>query len=114
LPGPKQVFRYADRQGTYLRDVIGCADEAPAAGGIPLLRDFMKNGRLLDSAPSLQSLRDNFRVWYASLPERHKALISPEPYDVQLSPKLSSLTRKTVSATRQREGDRAGEELPKS
>jgi nicotinate phosphoribosyltransferase len=110
LPGPKQVFRYLDGDGRFRHDVIGSADEKPTEGGVPLFRDAMKNGQLLESAAGLETLRDRFRISYAALPERHKALSEPEFYDVQVSPKLNSLRERTVEDTRRREMLAATEE----
>jgi nicotinate phosphoribosyltransferase len=110
LPGPKQVFRYLDGEGCFRHDVIGSADETPAEGGVPLLRDAMTNGQLLEPAASLETLRERFRNCYAALPERHKALSSPEFYDVQVSSKLNSLRERIVAETRRREILAAGEE----
>jgi nicotinate phosphoribosyltransferase len=101
LPGAKQVFRLVDRQGSYQQDIIGCADEAPAAGCLPLLRDVMKDGHSLEPGPSLNALRDQFRAAHAALPERHKALVSPEPYDVTISSRLGALAKKLASEERQ-------------
>jgi nicotinate phosphoribosyltransferase len=112
LPGPKQVFRYLDGQGRFRHDVIGSADETFTEAGVPLLRDAMRDGRLLESAPSLETLRDRFRMCYAGLPDRHKALSAPEFYDVQVSPRLNSLRQRIVAETRQREILPAGREHP--
>ena len=100
LPGAKQVFRNIDRQGRFHQDVIGCAVETPAAGSIPLLRDVMKNGRSLESAPSLHALRDQFRAAYSALPQSHKALASPERYEVTVSSRLRALAKRVASDRR--------------
>jgi nicotinate phosphoribosyltransferase len=110
LPGPKQVFRCFDGNGRFQHDVIGSADETPAGGGVPLLHAAMQDGHLLESTPNLETLRDRFRICYAALPERHKALAVPELYDAQVSPKLDSLRQRMVVETRRRESLGAGEE----
>jgi nicotinate phosphoribosyltransferase len=112
LPGPKQVFRYLEGDGRLRHDIIGSADEIPAEGIVPLLRDAMTNGQLLEPAASLETLRDRFRISYAALPERHKALSAPELYDVQVSRKLNSLCQRIVAETRRREILAAGWEHP--
>jgi nicotinate phosphoribosyltransferase len=101
LPGAKQVFRLVDQQGTYQQDIIGCADEAPAAACLPLLRDVMKDGQSLGPGPSLSALRDQVRAAYAVLPQSHKALASPEPYSVTISSKLGALAKRVATERRQ-------------
>jgi nicotinate phosphoribosyltransferase len=102
LPGPKQVFRYRDPGGTFLRDVIGCAGESPE-GAETLLAEVMREGKRLRPDPTLEELRQRFRQEFARLPPRHKALRSPELYEVQISQRLEELRRKVVEETKQRE-----------
>src|SRR6516162_11120433 len=53
LPGPKQVFRFRDAGGTYLRDVVAKAEER-SEGGEPLLGEVMKEGRRVAPDPTLE------------------------------------------------------------
>ena len=41
LPGRKQIYRYADADGNFERDVIAIADEPESEGATPLLQDVM-------------------------------------------------------------------------
>jgi nicotinate phosphoribosyltransferase len=110
LPGPKQVFRYRDPKGNFLRDVIGGAGESPE-GAEPLLGEVLRGGKRLRADPSLEELRERFQREFACLPERHKVLRSPETYDVQLSRELADLQQKVVEETKKRElvpGEAAG------
>jgi nicotinate phosphoribosyltransferase len=102
LPGPKQAFRYRDANGTFLRDVIGRAGESLEAAE-PLLGEVMRGGKRLRPGPTLDEIRERFRQQFASLPERHKALRSPEPYDVQTSAELERLRQRVVEETKNRE-----------
>jgi nicotinate phosphoribosyltransferase len=102
LPGPKQVVRYRDSQGYYLRDIIGCADEVPTEGE-PLLSEVMNGGNRLHRPSPLEELRQRFRREFACLPERHKRLRSPELFDVQLSQELDRLQQTVVAETKQRQ-----------
>lgn len=52
-PGPKQVWRFTDKTGTYARDVVALADEEPPnskefVSCEPLLEPVMKQGRVSD------------------------------------------------------------------
>jgi nicotinate phosphoribosyltransferase len=102
LPGPKQVLRYRDGAGSFLRDVIARAGERPGGGEV-LLADVMRAGKRLGPDPPLEELRHRFRQEFARLPERHKALRSPAPYDVRLSEALRSLQERVVEETKKRE-----------
>lgn len=105
LPGPKQVFRFRDAQGNYLRDVLACADEPPPAGAEPLLGEVMRGGRCLRPESVLSRLREEFRTRFAQLLDRHKALRAPEHYPVDVSPGLTELQRVIERETVRRELD---------
>lgn len=107
LPGPKQVFRYRSPDGTYLRDVIGTAREQ-APGAEALLASVMQGGKRLAPEPELNELRQRFGREFASLPERHKLLRSPETYDVRLSEELERLRQQVVREAQRRELGGAG------
>jgi nicotinate phosphoribosyltransferase len=102
LPGPKQVFRFRDAGGTYLRDVVAKAEER-SEGGEPLLGEVMKEGRRVAPDPTLEELRKRFRREFACLPQRHKALRSPEVYDVRIGKELEQLRQRIVRETTARE-----------
>jgi len=92
LPDPKQVYRFRDDNGCYLRDVIARADEKPVSDEAqPLLSEVMKNGKTSVSLPSLNALRQRFAEEFASLPDEHKALRSPKRYKVVTSDALLDL-----------------------
>ena len=101
LPGPKQVFRYRDDEGIFMKDVIACADEPAPDGAGPLLGEVMRNGELVGSLQTLGELRENFKKEFACLPERHKALRSAALYLVTVSHGLAELqSRVAQEATR--------------
>ena len=98
LPGAKQVYRYRDERGTYLRDVIALAEEpSPDDGGEPMISEVMVDGRHQAKPQSLEQLREHFRQEFGSLPDRYKALRSPlTRYRVTTSAALEKL-RQAVS-----------------
>jgi nicotinate phosphoribosyltransferase len=108
LPGPKQVFRFRDPEGTYLRDVIARAEER-SEGGEPLLGEVMKEGRRVTPDATLEELRKRFRREFACLRQRHKALRSPEVYDVRIGKELEQLRQRIVRETTARELGSGGE-----
>jgi nicotinate phosphoribosyltransferase len=104
LPGCKQVFRVVGGDGRFERDVIARLEEVPPTpDSVPLLGDVMRNGQRLTPPPSLGELRENFRIGFAKLPDRHKALRSPSTYPVEISAQLASLSAETTRGVRVRE-----------
>ena len=104
LPGAKQVYRYRNEGGHYLRDIIARVDESsPDGGAEPLLSEVMRDGKTVVSLPTLQELRDRFRREFACLPEEHKALRSPSPYEVATTTQLDRLRSKVTQEAKERE-----------
>ena len=100
-PGPKQVFRYRDAGGRYVRDVIGVAGQRPPmTGGEPLLAEVMRDGRRTDRSPAINELRRRFREEFGRLPDECKALKSPAAYPVVASVELQRLQQATIDAVR--------------
>jgi nicotinate phosphoribosyltransferase len=52
LPGSKQLFRFPDR------DVLALASEPRPQGAEPLLRQVIAKGQLVETAPSLEAIRE--------------------------------------------------------
>jgi nicotinate phosphoribosyltransferase len=89
LPGRKQIFRQKDRQGKYLKDIIGLEDEK--IKGERLLIRVMQDGEITYHLPSLQEIRKNCLRNLAELPEKYKKLENAPHYPVQLSPQLKKI-----------------------
>ncbi len=102
-PGPKQVLRYYDSAGLMTHDAIACSNEIPDGAGRPLLTTMMKDGKRLGQPVSLKESRTHFSNEFARLPERYKALRSPEHFPVRISEELDRLTRDVVAETKRRE-----------
>ena len=93
-PGKKQVFRHRDGQGYLQRDLIGLRDEE--IGGERLLKEVMRNGKIIGPHPSLVECRAIFAEEFASLPQDVKAIRSPRRYEVNLTAKLKNLRDQTA------------------
>ncbi|XHH09158.1 MAG: nicotinate phosphoribosyltransferase [Candidatus Bathyarchaeia archaeon] len=91
LPGRKQVYRYKDSKGNYVRDVIALASERVDAE--PLLVKVMSEGKLTYTLPSLSQIKDFAAENLLKLPEKHKALTNADVYPVELSHKLQDLIK---------------------
>ncbi len=102
LPGPKQVYRFVDRQGRCERDFIALASE-PAPGGEPLLSDAMDGGRRAAAREPLDETRRRFGGEFARVPEELKELRPTGAYTVETSDELASLARSVTAQVRARE-----------
>ena len=104
LPGPKQVYRLRDAHGRFLHDTIACSDEdPPEASAEPLLREVMRDGRPVARLPDLKELRERFKREFARLPDEHKAIRSPRPYQVDISEGLKRLRSQVTLEVRRHE-----------
>ncbi|MEM2567711.1 MAG: nicotinate phosphoribosyltransferase, partial [Candidatus Bathyarchaeia archaeon] len=91
LPGRKQVFRFKDKEGKFVKDII--ALEGENIGGESLLVKVMEKGKIIYELPSLEEIRKNALNNLSKLPEKYKKLRGVAKYPVELSPKLKRLIR---------------------
>src|SRR5215467_11176366 len=89
-PEKKQVFRLRDSEGKLQTDVIGLVDEDLAAAE-PLLKKVMEHGAIVETLPSLESIRGTFLEEFSRLPEAIKTIREPTAYPVEFSASLQSL-----------------------
>jgi nicotinate phosphoribosyltransferase len=92
LPGRKQVYRYKDSKGNYVRDVI-TLDSERVLNAEPLLVKVMSEGKMTYTLPSLNQIKDFAAENLSKLSEKHKALTGAEMYPVELSQKLQELVK---------------------
>ena len=90
-PGRKQVYRYADETGAYIRDVLGLVEAEPKNKGRELLEPVMVNGRRSRTAPTLGSLQRRRSEDVQRLPTAVRQLRSSGEYAVRRSEALESL-----------------------
>jgi nicotinate phosphoribosyltransferase len=96
LPGCKQVYRYKDSDGNYVRDVIALASETAVVVDDsivvePLLVNVMSGGKLVYSFPSLSEIRAFASENLSRLPDKYKSVTAAATYPVELSSKLHQL-----------------------
>jgi nicotinate phosphoribosyltransferase len=92
LPGRKQVFRFTDKRGNFLKDIIALDDEK-MNGGQPLLIKVMEKGEMIYDLPSLEEIRKRAFDNVSRLPEKYKKVKNAPHYSVELSRRLKMLTR---------------------
>lgn len=86
LPGAKQVFRHRDGE-RMAGDTITGADET--SDGEPLLRPVMRDGRRLEPAEPLETIRERARAQREALPDDLRGPGPPRaPYPVRISDAL--------------------------
>ncbi|HLW68281.1 MAG TPA: nicotinate phosphoribosyltransferase [Gemmataceae bacterium] len=105
LPGPKQVFRQRNSDGSYAYDIITQANRLVDKAE-PLLHEVMANGKRLLPDEPLNVLRPRFAQEFAYLPAGGKALHSPTMYEVRTSVELERLREQVVQETKKREVSR--------
>jgi nicotinate phosphoribosyltransferase len=99
LPGRKQVFRFRDEKGYFVKDVIALEDEE--INGEPLLVKVMENGKIVYDLPSLEEIRKRALENISKLHEKYKKLKGAARYPVKLSPKLRKLMKELTEKLRE-------------
>jgi nicotinate phosphoribosyltransferase len=88
-PGRKQVYRRYDADGVMAGDVVTCEDDAQP--GEALIAPVMKNGKRLQPAESLDTIRARVAAQLRQLPPPLRALADAPPYPVVIAPALKAL-----------------------
>jgi len=91
LPGRKQVFRFKDERGNFVKDIIALEDEK--INGEPLLVKVMEKGKTVYGLPSLNEMRKIALESLSKLPEKYKKLKGAPRYPVELSGELKRLIK---------------------
>ena len=94
-PGVKQVFRTYDDDAIMTNDVIGLEDED---FGKPLLKQYVKEGALVEELPELDGIRKHLDAELASLPEALRRIDKETPFDVRTSERLEALLEEARNA----------------
>jgi nicotinate phosphoribosyltransferase len=89
-PGAKQVFRFVDAAGMYREDIVGLESENyPDAA--PLLHCVMREGKRVNTSPSLPAIQQYAREELAKLPSSSRRLDQPQSYAVSFSEAVKDL-----------------------
>ncbi|MCX8049846.1 MAG: nicotinate phosphoribosyltransferase [Methylohalobius sp.] len=92
-PGRKQVYRYHDQNGLFLKDVL--TTQGDLLDGTPLLQPVMRGGKRLAPPEPLSIIRTRCAAQLNSLPEALKSLNITASYPVEISPALARLAAET-------------------
>jgi len=116
LPGRKQLYRFTDRDGSFIQDVVCLYGEEPAAGDtvydptnplrstvIPhsarpaeLRRVVMADGRRTTPSEALEVMAARCRDELAKLPRGSLRLINPHRYKVSITEQLKCLRTELI------------------
>ncbi len=106
LPGRKQVFRFKDSKGAYVKDRIALADEKVEAE--PLLLKVMEKGKILVDLPALSVIRASAERNLGQLPAKYKKFTDAPLYPVELSKALDDLVKCLTAKIRKDEIPNSG------
>lgn len=88
-PGRKQVFRIKDKQGHYIKDIIGL-EKDKIANSEKLLEKYLDKGKLIKDLPKLEDIKAYYARYLALMPKKLKSL-KPASYPVELSAGMKKL-----------------------
>lgn len=88
-PGKKQIYREI-RENHFVKDLI-VLDEEKEVQGNKLLIQYVKNGKVVNSFPTLDEIRDYVRENLQKLPDEFLSLDKKVDYKVEFSDKLKTL-----------------------
>lgn len=103
FPGRKQVFRILDKQGNFLKDIIGLEKEKIA--GRPLLKKVVDKGKIIYKQPSLEKIRSYTTHNLTRLPQKLKAVYPQDRYPVEISPGIMKLRTSLMREIENRQYD---------
>jgi len=96
-PGRKQVYRRYDNHGIMADDVLTL--ETDAQEGEALIQPVMRAGKRLQSAESLDTIRQRARAQLARLPAHLRALKDSPPYPVVVAQAVKELAAAVDTST---------------
>lgn len=101
LPGRKQVFRQKDKNGLFLRDILGL--ESEKIKGAALLKQVVRKGKVIYCPPPLKKIREFAQDNLAKLPLRYKKVYPHREYPVIISKGLSGLVKELTKNLKKRQ-----------
>lgn len=88
-PGRKQVYRFSDSKGKFVKDILGLDTEK--TGGYPLLKQVVRRGKIIYKSPPLDKIREFARRNLSRLPAKSREACVKYKYPVIVSPGLKKL-----------------------
>jgi nicotinate phosphoribosyltransferase len=88
-PARKQAYRISDRQGRFVRDILGLAGER--IHGRPLLIKVVNKGKVIYQSPALEDVRSRLKESLDNFPASLKKMGCAYKYPVFISPGLKKV-----------------------
>jgi nicotinate phosphoribosyltransferase len=95
-PYRKQVWRASDATEKFIGDVIALADD-DAQTGVPLLRQVMRAGAIIEPQPMLTEMHALLCQQLAALPDEYKVLRAAPAYPVRFSEQLEAQRQRLLN-----------------
>jgi nicotinate phosphoribosyltransferase len=93
FPGIKQVYRFYDENKMFKHDLLTLDNEPAPIDSKSLLKPILKGGELITKLPELDKIQLFYRENIKKLPETYKNLEKIQIVSLELSEKLSLLTK---------------------
>jgi len=90
-PGKKQIFRRYAKDGMIKEDLLTLANASRLSDSEPLLKCYIKNGKLIRRLPELAQTRQMTIKNLETLPDKYKNIYKTVPFKVKASPELIQL-----------------------
>ena len=101
FPGRKQVYRFRDKQGRFIKDILVL--EREQLKGEPLLIKVVEKGRLIYSPLSLADIRQKLNASLANFPKELFSLSARYNYPVLISSRLKGLMQNLIGQLAKRQ-----------
>lgn len=95
-PWRKQVYRFKEN-GFYREDLLARFEEAPPAGGTPLLQCYMRNGSLVEDVSDLVQIQERTLQEVNQLPAELRRITERAAYPVEFSKALREELQESAS-----------------
>lgn len=95
-PWRKQVYRFKEN-GFYREDLLARFEEAPPAGGTPLLQCYMRNGSLVEDVSDLVQIQERTLQEVNQLPAELRRITETAAYPVEFSKALREELQESAS-----------------
>lgn len=89
-PGKKQIYRF-ETEGMYSKDLITLDSEPSSESGKAMLQEYVRNGKLIRTLPSLPETQKFTQDCLSHLPDPFHHLTVPASYEVEFSKTLKEL-----------------------
>ncbi|MBY8983903.1 MAG: nicotinate phosphoribosyltransferase [Candidatus Lokiarchaeota archaeon] len=92
FPGVKQVYRLYNKNNEFKGDILALESEPIPTDSEAMLEPIMRNGELIAKLPEIDEIQQFYLENIKKLPQMYKKLEQVQPFKLNISPELQSLT----------------------